>query len=56
MTPAQAVRHLLAAHALAARAVAAGHHPFGAILVGPDDETVLLGPIAGVMIADYFIA
>jgi tRNA(Arg) A34 adenosine deaminase TadA len=42
MTPDQAVRHLLTANALAARAVAAGRHPFGAILVGPDDETVLL--------------
>jgi tRNA(Arg) A34 adenosine deaminase TadA len=42
MTPDQAVRHLLTANALAARAVAAGRYPFGAILVGPDDETVLL--------------
>jgi tRNA(Arg) A34 adenosine deaminase TadA len=42
MTPEQVIRHLLAANALAERAVAAGHHPFGAILVGPDDETVLL--------------
>jgi len=42
MTPDQTVRHLLTANALAARAVAAGRHPFGAILVGPDDETVLL--------------
>jgi tRNA(Arg) A34 adenosine deaminase TadA len=42
MTPEQVIRHLLAANALAERAVAAGYHPFGAILVGPDDETVLL--------------
>jgi tRNA(Arg) A34 adenosine deaminase TadA len=42
MTPDQVVRHLLAAHALAERAAAAGHHPFGALLIGPDDESVLL--------------
>ena len=38
----QMVRHLRRANAIAARAVAMGHHPFGAILVGPDHETVLL--------------
>jgi tRNA(Arg) A34 adenosine deaminase TadA len=41
-TPGQMVRHLRRANAIAARAVAMGHHPFGAILVGPDQETVLL--------------
>ena len=41
-TPEQVARHLRRANAIAARAVAMGHHPFGAILVGPDHETVLL--------------
>lgn len=40
-TPAQMQRHLLRANAVARRALAAGHHPFGAVLVGPDHETVL---------------
>ena len=42
--PAHAVmlRHLRHANRLAADAVARGHHPFGAILVGPDGESVLL--------------
>jgi tRNA(Arg) A34 adenosine deaminase TadA len=35
------LRHLRAANAVAKRAVAQGHHPFGAVLVGPDNETVL---------------
>jgi len=35
-------RHLRAANAIAQRALAAGHHPFGAVLVGPDHETVLM--------------
>ncbi|TCP04959.1 nucleoside deaminase [Caldimonas thermodepolymerans] len=38
----QIVRHLRRANEVAQRAVALGHHPFGAILVGPDHETVLL--------------
>ena len=38
----QILRHLRRANAVAARAVAMGHHPFGAVLVGPDHETVLL--------------
>jgi tRNA(Arg) A34 adenosine deaminase TadA len=42
MTPTQAVRHLRAANELAQRALANGRHPFGALLVGPDNETVLL--------------
>jgi tRNA(Arg) A34 adenosine deaminase TadA len=41
-TPEQLQRHLRRSHAVAQRAVALGHHPFGAILVGPDQETVLL--------------
>jgi len=35
-------RHLRRAQAVAERAISLGHHPFGAILVGPDQETVLL--------------
>ena len=50
MTPAQLVRHLRTANAIAKNALAAGHHPFGALLIGPDDETVLLeqGNVDGV--------
>jgi tRNA(Arg) A34 adenosine deaminase TadA len=35
-------RHLLRADAIAAAAAEAGHHPFGALLVDADHETVLL--------------
>jgi tRNA(Arg) A34 adenosine deaminase TadA len=38
----QIIRHLRRANAVAQRAAGFGHHPFGAILVGPDNETVLL--------------
>jgi tRNA(Arg) A34 adenosine deaminase TadA len=38
----QIVRHLRRANAVAKRAVTLGHHPFGALLVAPDHETVLL--------------
>jgi tRNA(Arg) A34 adenosine deaminase TadA len=41
-TAEQIARHLRAANAIAQRALADGHHPFGAVLVGPDHETVLL--------------
>lgn len=41
MTPEQVVRHLRRANAVALRARGLGRHPFGAILVGPDGETVL---------------
>jgi tRNA(Arg) A34 adenosine deaminase TadA len=41
-TPEQIVRHLRTANAIAQRALDAGHHPFGALLVGPDHETVLI--------------
>jgi len=40
-TSAQIVRHLRHANEVARRAMARGHHPFGAILVAPDHETVL---------------
>jgi tRNA(Arg) A34 adenosine deaminase TadA len=42
MTPGQAVRHLRSAGEVARRAMQAGHHPFGALLVAADGETVLL--------------
>jgi tRNA(Arg) A34 adenosine deaminase TadA len=41
-SPEQLLRHLRRANVVAHRAVARGHHPFGAILVGPDHETILL--------------
>jgi tRNA(Arg) A34 adenosine deaminase TadA len=41
-TRAQILKHLRRAHEIAIRSVAMGHHPFGAVLVGPDQETVLL--------------
>lgn len=41
-TPAQTLALLRRAQALAERAVAEGHHPFGALLVGPDHGTVLM--------------
>jgi tRNA(Arg) A34 adenosine deaminase TadA len=39
---ARQLQHLRHAHALALDAVARGHHPFAALLVAPDDETVWL--------------
>jgi tRNA(Arg) A34 adenosine deaminase TadA len=41
MTPDQAVQALRHANAVAAGALAGGHHPFGAVLIAPDGETVL---------------
>jgi tRNA(Arg) A34 adenosine deaminase TadA len=38
----QIVRHLKHANEVALRSVSLGHHPFGAILVGPDQEAVLM--------------
>lgn len=38
----QTVTLLQHAQALAERAMASGHHPFGALLVGPDHTTVLM--------------
>ncbi len=35
-------QHLRAANAVAQRSLAAGHHPFGAVLVAPDHQTVLI--------------
>jgi tRNA(Arg) A34 adenosine deaminase TadA len=42
MTPEQVLRHLHTANAVAHAAMAQGHHPFGALLVAPDHETVLM--------------
>ncbi len=42
MTSDQALRHLHQANVVARRAMAQGHHPFGALLVDGDGETVLL--------------
>ncbi len=36
------LRHLRRSNQVAQRALELGHHPFGAVLVGPDHETVLL--------------
>ncbi|MFT4825793.1 MAG: hypothetical protein ACJAUG_002269 [Halioglobus sp.] len=41
-TTQQMVRNLRRANQVAARAMEAGHHPFGAILVAADHETVLM--------------
>ncbi len=41
-TPAQMMQHLRRANQIALRSRDFGHHPFGAILVAPDSETVLL--------------
>ena len=41
MTPEQVNRHLRRANEVARRAIGLGRHPFGAILVAPDGETVL---------------
>jgi tRNA(Arg) A34 adenosine deaminase TadA len=42
MNPTQMIRHLRTANAVARASMAAGHHPFGALLVAPDGETLLL--------------
>jgi tRNA(Arg) A34 adenosine deaminase TadA len=42
MTPDQALRHLRRANEVARETMAQGHHPFGALLVDADGDTVLL--------------
>ena len=42
MNLAQQLRHLRHANEVARAAMAKGHHPFGAVLVAADDETVLM--------------
>ena len=41
-TQQQVLRHLRRCNEVAERATSLGHHPFGAVLVAPDHETVLL--------------
>ena len=41
MTRDQMFAHLRAADAVAREAMAHGHHPFGAVLVGPDDRILM---------------
>ena len=41
MTRDQMLAHLRAADAVAREAAAHGHHPFGAVLVGPDDRILM---------------
>ncbi|ARN21066.1 nucleoside deaminase [Piscinibacter gummiphilus] len=41
-SPEQILKHLRRSNDVARRAMSLGHHPFGAVLVGPDHETVLL--------------
>ena len=38
----QMIKYLQRASQLAIQAQALGHHPFGAVLVGPDNETTLI--------------
>jgi tRNA(Arg) A34 adenosine deaminase TadA len=42
MNDRQILKHLRRANAVAAAVMAEGRHPFGAVLVAPDEETVLL--------------
>jgi tRNA(Arg) A34 adenosine deaminase TadA len=55
---AQAIRHLRRANAVALETAAKGRHPFGALLVAPDHETVLLeqGNVDGVNHAEAVLA
>jgi tRNA(Arg) A34 adenosine deaminase TadA len=58
MTDDQALRHLRTANALAQTALARGRHPFAALLVAADGETVLLeqGNVDGVNHAEAVLA
>jgi len=58
MTDEQTLRHLQRANAVARAAMDAGHHPFGALLVAPDGETVWLeqGNVDGVDHAEAVLA
>jgi tRNA(Arg) A34 adenosine deaminase TadA len=57
-TEAQIVAMLRRAQAVAQRALDAGHHPFGAVLVAPDHATVLMeqGNVDGVNHAEAVLA
>ncbi len=54
----QALRHLRRANAIAADTMARGRHPFGALLVAADGETVMLeqGNVDGVNHAEAVLA
>ena len=58
MTDDQAIRHLRHANRIAQAALDAGHHPFGALLVAPDGQTVLLeqGNVSAVEHAEAVLA
>ena len=58
LTHEQTLRHLRAANAVAQAALAQGKHPFGAVLVAADGETVLLeqGNVDGVNHAEAVLA
>ena len=58
LTHEQTLRHLRAANAVAQSALAKGKHPFGAVLVAADGETVLLeqGNVDGVNHAEAVLA
>ena len=58
MTHEQMLRHLRRANGVAQAAMARGRHPFGALLVAPDGQTVLLeqGNVDGVNHAEAVIA
>ncbi|MFM7507156.1 MAG: nucleoside deaminase [Rubrivivax sp.] len=58
LTHEQTLRHLRAANAVARAALAQGRHPFGAVLVAPDGETVLLeqGNVSAVEHAEAVLA
>lgn len=58
MTEDQAIRHLRRANAVALATAAKGRHPFGAVLVAEDGETVLLeqGNVDGVNHAEAVLA
>lgn len=57
-TDAQIAAMLRRAQAIAQQALEAGHHPFGAVLVAPDHETVLMeqGNVDGVNHAEAVLA
>jgi len=58
MTDEQAIRHLRQANRIAMAALDAGHHPFGALLVAPDGDTVLMeqGNVSAVDHAEAVLA
>jgi tRNA(Arg) A34 adenosine deaminase TadA len=58
LTPEQTLRHLRAANAVAQAALTKGKHPFRALLVAADGETVLLeqGNVDGVNHAEAVLA